>query len=215
MLQLYDMGGSFSIESITQLALNNIILESWYCPRTILSARMNNAAKLYTFLSNHCPALSKLVSIKQASTSHAGYFRWIDGLMDLDLRVKYAPGLRDRQKHLQRMYFRLQMKDIKGDADMIAGDFSRFLNTKESDPWPTPGEATLKYWKTRRPVTALMCLITKDESGRDIYSCTLEQSGTSPWLWVPTLNVNIACHQDGTPVHKYKGLTQMFDGEPW
>ncbi|TGO58163.1 hypothetical protein BCON_0058g00460 [Botryotinia convoluta] len=177
MLQLYDMGGSFSLENITQLALDDIILESWYCPRTILSARMKNAAKLYTFLSNHCPALSKVWLIVETETSDIEYpsskhlLRMLDvsdGLMDLDLRVKYAPGLRDRQKDLQRLHFRLQIKEIKGYADMIAGGFNRFLNTKKSDPWPTPGEATLKYWETRRPVTALMCLITKYESGSNI-----------------------------------------------
>ncbi|KAF7909182.1 uncharacterized protein EAE98_012261 [Botrytis deweyae] len=222
-LQLYDMGGSLSVENITQLALD-VFQESWYCPLTTFSARMNNAAKLYTFLSNHCPALSKLWLIVETevspieSPSSTHLLRMLDvsdGLIDLDLRVQYAPGLSDRQRYLQRMYLQLQMNNIKGYADKIAGDFSRFLNTEESDPWPSPGEATLEYWKTRRPVAALVCLITKYESGRDMYSCKVEHSGTSAWLWVPVLDVNIACHKDASPVHKYKGLAQIFDGEPW
>ncbi|KAM0133865.1 hypothetical protein ACHAO1_005987 [Botrytis cinerea] len=224
MLQLYDMGGSLSLGNITQLALDDIILESWYCPRTILTVRLKNAAKLYTFLSNHCPALSKLWMIVETETSDVAYpsskhlLRMLDisdGLTDLDLRIKYAPGLSDSQKKLQRLYYRLQMEAIKEHADMITGDFDRFLNTKESDPWSGPRESTLKYWKTRRPAPALMSLIAKYESGSNIYGCEDGNGTSSPWLWVPTLKFNIACHADGTPVHNYKGLAQMFGGEPW
>ncbi|TGO40580.1 hypothetical protein BHYA_0035g00540 [Botrytis hyacinthi] len=217
------MGGSLSAENLTQLALD-VFQESWYCPRTTFRARMNNAAKLYTFLSNHCPALSQLWLMVETevppmeSRSSKHLLRMLDvsdGFMDLDLRVKCAPGLSDGQKDVQRVYLQLQLRDIKEYTEMIAGDFSRFLNTKESVLWPSPGEVTLEYWKTRRPATALMCFITKYESGRDIYPCKVEHSGTSPWLWVPTLGVNIACHKDANPLHKYKGLAQIFDGEPW
>ncbi|KAF7926071.1 uncharacterized protein EAE97_010371 [Botrytis byssoidea] len=220
-LRLYDMGGRLSAENITQLALG---LRLWYHPCMSFRARMNNAAKLYTFLSNHFPAFGKLWLIVKAedpreeSPSIKHLRRILDvsvRFMDLDLRVKYAPGLSDRQKDVQEEIFQRKLRDIKKHTQIIAGDFSQFLNTKKSDLWPSPGEATLRYWKIRRPVPALMCLITRDEIVRDVYSCKVEHSDTSAWLWVPTLGVNIACHKDGSPVHKYKGLAQIFDGEPW
>ncbi|TGO55296.1 hypothetical protein BOTNAR_0248g00120 [Botryotinia narcissicola] len=220
-LRLYDMGGSLSAENITQLAL---ALRLWYHPRMSFSARMNNAAKLYTFLSNHFPALEKLWLIVKAedpreeSPSIKHLLRILDvsdRFMDLDLRVKYAPGVSDRQKDVQEEFFERKLGDIKGHTEIIAGDFSRFLNTKKSDLWPSAREASLRYWKTRRPVPALMCLMSKHESVRDVYSCKVEHTDTSAWLWVPTLGVNVACHKDASPVHKYKGLAQIFDGEPW
>ncbi|TGO07879.1 hypothetical protein BTUL_0240g00080 [Botrytis tulipae] len=220
-MRLYKMGGSLSAENITQLALG---LGLCYRLRMSVSARMNNAAKLYTFLSKHFPALQKLWLIVKAedsrkeSPSIKHLLRMLDisdRFMDLDLRVNYAPGLSDRHRDAQEEHFQLKLRDIEKYAKIITGGFSRFLNTKKSDLWPSPGEATLRYWKTRRPVPALMCLITKHESARGACSCKVEHSDTSAWLWVPILGVNIACHEDASPVHKYKGLAQIFDGEPW
>ncbi|KAF7885327.1 uncharacterized protein EAF01_011392 [Botrytis porri] len=167
---------------------------------------MNNAANLYTFLSKHCPALSKLwiMVVRQLSTkvhSRCEHLRRMldisDGLTDFDLRWKYDAGLLNSRDQ-QLLMFLHQMEAIKERADT-----------------PAPGEATLESWKTRRPAPALMCWISKFESGSTLNWGKVEKSGTSSWLWMPTLKSNIACHQDGTPVYKYKGLAQIFDGEPW
>ncbi|KAF7903930.1 hypothetical protein EAF00_001264 [Botryotinia globosa] len=222
-LQLYEMGERLSAENITQLALN-VFVGLWYFPRMIFSDRMNNAAKLYTFLSNHFPALKNLWLIvekedsRNESPSSKHLLRMLDvsdGFVYLNLRLKFALGLRDRGKGIQRVYNQRSLRYIKEYTELIAGDLSLFLNTKESDLWPSPGEATLRYWKTRKSAPALMCFITKDVSDSDIYSCKDEDSGTSFWLWVPSLGISIACHKDASPVHKYKGLAQIFDGEPW
>ncbi|KAF7957295.1 hypothetical protein EAE96_002882 [Botrytis aclada] len=118
MVKLYQMGGSFSLENITQLALIDTVVRSWYCPRTIFSVRMKNAAKLYTLLSQHCPALSKLWLIVEpefcgVECPSGNYPLRIldvsDRLMDLDLRPKCTPNLCKTKKHTRRMYLEEQI----------------------------------------------------------------------------------------------------------
>ncbi|KAF5875731.1 uncharacterized protein Bfra_011494 [Botrytis fragariae] len=89
-------------------------------------------------------------------------------------------------------------------------NFDRFINTTEKDTWDKPGEETLKYWKNIRP-TPVLLMRCRDHFQARPYSCTSEY----PELYPRMDEIDLGVRKDGTPLHKYTGLRQIFEGEPW
>ncbi|ESZ91170.1 hypothetical protein SBOR_8444 [Sclerotinia borealis F-4128] len=131
-----------------------------------------------------------------------------DGMTDLDIHNVNDKRLRDSQND---PVLWAAIKKIRDHAIKVMEDFDRFLNTKITDPWELPGEKTFKYWENLKPTLGLLCLFDDSPNGKFERS----QDISPPRLCWVVIDADLSCHMDGAPLHKYKGLAQMFDGAPW
>ncbi|KAJ8064248.1 hypothetical protein OCU04_006595 [Sclerotinia nivalis] len=223
LLQLYRYGGRMNLENITCLALGDANFTMMR--DTKKSYQMVIQAELYTLISTHCPALTKLwvfIGIHPSgwavpSVKSAGRIMDVsDGLTDLDFHFRPHLERLDRQTcHSQ--YFPTsrntlnKIKNLNDGVNQLLRNFDRFLNPREDDLWEMPRDATLKYWKNLRPTPGLLCFFRDDPQlyRGSCYQCF------APILVVPILDGRVACRLDGTPLHKYTGLAQIFEGAPW
>ncbi|KAG4028004.1 hypothetical protein MFRU_025g00700 [Monilinia fructicola] len=218
LMAIYRYGGHMNLGNITSLALDNAFIQEMYDFEVSDDLMMDKQVKVYTLLSIHCPALKKLsILIEKQWGGAPGFIEYSeksnlrimdisDGLMDLDF---HRAHIDEEWYNDAFLYHRLNT--IHNDAIKVMGDFDRFLNHKEEDPWPAPGEATLKFWKNIRPTPGVLCLFDDSPAGR----YNLSEKISPPRLLMLNLKAGISCHRDGTPLHIYKGLAQMFDGAPW
>ncbi|KAB8290000.1 hypothetical protein EYC80_010327 [Monilinia laxa] len=218
---IYRSGGHMNLESITSLALDNAFIKEMYTSNVSDDLMMGKQVGVYTLLSIHCPALKKLsILIEKRWGEIAGFKEYPEksnlrimgisgGLMDLDFHLAYhgvGPSHWNSDSSLCN-----RLKVTHNDALKVMGDFDRFLNHKEDDSWTAPGEATLKYWKSIRPMPGILCVFDDSPTGR----YNVSQENTPPRLFVLDFAADISCHLYGTPLHVYKGLAQIFDGAPW
>ncbi|KAF7957296.1 hypothetical protein EAE96_002883 [Botrytis aclada] len=188
-MSLYNVGGSMSLNNITHLALNVEIDDSY----------MDLVAKLYISLSIHCPALKTLNFVLD------------DSMSKVDWDIPTYPQLVDNgEQYIEYDSTLENLKEIEIEAKGLMKNFDRFMNTTENDFWDKPGEETLKYWKNIRP-TPVLLLICEDHFSAHPCSCTSDY----PELYFKMYGGSVRVRKDGTPLHKYTGLRQIFEGEPW
>ncbi|KAI9646470.1 hypothetical protein NHQ30_004463 [Ciborinia camelliae] len=227
LLQGYELGNwhrnglHINLSNITYLALDQLTITSKIRSQHY-EAGMRMQAELYTLLSVQCPALKKLyVLVTKQCLGHSclvspetqhRVMDMSDGIMDLDLypREESTP-LFPNQPFPNRFNFRNFLRLVHNDGMNVMKDFDRFLNPKEGDTWGVPGAETLKYWQNIRPTPGLLCIF-EDTAGGE-YSHP--EGIAPPTLWVLGIGAFVACKMDGTPLHKYTGLAQIFDGAPW
>ncbi|KAF7926073.1 uncharacterized protein EAE97_010373 [Botrytis byssoidea] len=171
---------------------------------------MRVPAKFYISLSISCPSLNTLNFVfddgVSADISHTSeHSRFIDiskGCVDLDW------DLTRLRRCVKEEFASLSGPGYYTRVD--AKNFDRFLNTTEEDTWDKPGKETLKYWKNIRPTPVLM-VTCQDHFRESPCSCKSEY----PRVFIDTYELHLRVHKDGKSLHKYMGLRQMFEGEPW
>ncbi|TEY65459.1 hypothetical protein BOTCAL_0140g00240 [Botryotinia calthae] len=67
-----------------------------------------------------------------------------------------------------------------------------------------------EYWKELKLTTALFCRLDTDSNWE-----TLGKKAPEPRLYCFSFQAWILAHEDGSPLNKYKGLAQIFEGAPW
>ncbi|KAF7867081.1 uncharacterized protein EAF02_009867 [Botrytis sinoallii] len=217
LVSLNREGGSMPLNNITYLALDLDFDPPSY---------MRVYAKLYISISIHCPALSTLYFVFDYGPDRADWYateyrQLVDiseGCVDLDWefpRLKQSLKKRFRNppypNHIAYIHTALEdLKYIDRESKHLSKSFHRFINTTENDMWDKPGEETLKYWENIRstPVLMLRCL---DHFQASPCSCKSEY----PELYSRHNEIYLGIRKDGTPMHMYTGLRQIFDGEPW
>ncbi|QSZ35738.1 hypothetical protein DSL72_006860 [Monilinia vaccinii-corymbosi] len=80
-------------------------------------------------------------------------------------------------------------------AGLLMEELRKYVKTTEPEE-----PDVVEYWSKVKVVPTLMSWL----EGKD-----------EPRLWVPALRSLIACHEDGTPLDRYKGMAQIFDGAKW
>ena len=67
-----------------------------------------------------------------------------------------------------------------------------------------------EYWKKVKLTTALLCKLDTDSNWE-----ILGKKAPEPRLYCFSFQAWILAHEDGSPLNKYKGLAQIFEGAPW
>ncbi|KAI9646473.1 hypothetical protein NHQ30_004466 [Ciborinia camelliae] len=207
MMRIYNFGGHISMSNVTHLALSEANINDWRAPlhNPVRVEFRRYQDTLFKLISIHCPALKRITLF----------------LCRSELKMLYPPNPYSEPRFL----------DIE--SDFFLHNFSpykervlRNITEVESaastmrDEWKTymkalnegegRDEEALKFWRTREPVLSLWCWFDadlSDEPGRV----------AQPRLYVPSIEYRtwLPAYDDGSVVHKYKGLAQIFDGAPW
>lgn len=219
---LEDMGGSIKLNNITYLALN---VDFEYRSD---ESYMGVLSKFYISLSISCPSLKTLnfvfddgvieeTSENSDNSQHPRLFDISEGCVDLDWDIT------NLRKYLEEEFVSSFDPDytcidavfeefikIDMEAKKLLKNFDRFLNTTNKDMWHQPGEKTLKYWENIRP-TPVLLVACQDHFRWSPCSC----HGEHPEVCMGSYEISLRVRKDGTPLHKYTGLRQIFEGEPW
>ncbi|KAF7929111.1 hypothetical protein EAE99_004855 [Botrytis elliptica] len=71
-------------------------------------------------------------------------------------------------------------------------------------------KGNFKRWKDMKLTIALLCELDADSNWE-----TLGKKAPEPRLYCFSFDAWTLAHEDGSPLNKYKGLAQIFEGVPW
>lgn len=100
-------------------------------------------------------------------------------------------------------YHTNSIRNVLRDAKVKETDYLRCLKKMEN-------RDNFEYWKKVKLTTALLCKLDTDSNWE-----ILGKRAPEPRLYCFSFQAWILAHEDGSPLNKYKGLAQIFEGAPW
>ncbi|TGO29824.1 hypothetical protein BPAE_0010g00070 [Botrytis paeoniae] len=99
-----------------------------------------------------------------------------------------------------------RIQDVLGDAKIKEIDYLSHLGYLQE----MKHEGNFGHWKSVKLTIALLCELDLDSNWE-----TLGKKAPEPRLYCFSFDAWILAHKDGSPLNKYKGLAQIFEGVPW
>ncbi|CAD6439219.1 a3af2026-0b6f-4db4-8d16-cf8c3c2998ef [Sclerotinia trifoliorum] len=204
MTNLYEYGGSIgSIFSLTHIAIHG--MGTWF-PDEQRDEDLNEfLCGTFTTIKKNCQALEKfdlvigdvgnwddIEGAKIVESATVSRLVEIDeDFEDLHFMAspsKFQPLINHSEDPKQ------EINEVIDEAKWAMKEFKQHVKHQQTlDP------AAAEYWRKVNVVPSVLGWVE-------------DQEGSEPRLWFPAMGFTIPCHEDGSPVHKYKGLAQTFDG---
>jgi hypothetical protein len=212
LLMFYHYGGSIDMSRITQLALYDTPWQN----RDYRNFHIDFPEhEILNHIQKYCPALKKLYITFPGYVTryHAAYGDKFILRPELHGRFEHLDYLDRKGKELARRgdqhYRRVHDANIL-QARKMSDTFDKHLRRPEGEGWLDESTryefaAKKKFWEKVEVIPSSLCarLFTKSRKRNN--------RAVEDIMW----NVDLPCHRDGTLLHKYKGLAQIFDGAPW
>ncbi|KAJ8071835.1 hypothetical protein OCU04_002148 [Sclerotinia nivalis] len=206
LLRLYRYGGSIDFSKINHIALTafgtDIFEDSLPNPKIY--------EKILELIRRVCPDITVFQMVTMLAANY--YYREPKSekgpeyqILDLDPEMWHADYLDNDDKIIKGEHENNILNVLDGAKEM-ANYFHGYLALLKRSG---RGEC-LKFWEKVKYTAALHCTFD-DDAGWE--ACG--KSAPAPRLYVLALDAWIPANADGTPLNKYKGLAQIFEGAPW
>jgi hypothetical protein len=219
LLIFYHYGGTIDMSKITKLCLYDT---PWQNEPSVRNFHMSFPEdKILDHLRKHCPALKELY------ISFPGVRTWPLGTYSNRL-VLWNPEVPGRFEHfdyvdrdgreisrIPESHFERCDKAHKKQERMISEALAKQLSLPEREEWldeSTREELTAKkqFWEKVDIIPACVHFLPSTKAW-DGYP----ENQRRLLMGVQSWHSYIPCHSDGSLIHRYKGLEQLFEGAPW
>ncbi|TGO46595.1 hypothetical protein BCON_0316g00060 [Botryotinia convoluta] len=197
---------SIDFSNVERLAITSFPTDS----DRLIRRRMRNFPDFLDGLSTRCLDVKVLQIVSDFSVNdfakcyrlgrRRGYH-----LIDIDTEMWHDnywdnSGCLIKRSHIDRI------QDVLDDAKIKEIDYLSHLRYLQE----MKHEGNFKHWKSVKLTIALLCELDLDSNWE-----TLGKKAPEPRLYCFSFDAWILAHEDGSPLNKYKGLAQIFEGAPW
>ncbi|KAF7957014.1 hypothetical protein EAE96_004335 [Botrytis aclada] len=206
LMLLYYYRRSIDLSKIERLAIATFPIDFNMFPRN----RMIDHYHIMADISEWCPDIKVLqivllFSVNNFAKSYRLGQRRGYHVIDIDTEMRHDDywdnsGCLIERPHMDRIESVLNAAKIKSTNHR---SYLRLLQEMKK-------EKKIEFWKKVKLTNVLLCELDVDSNWE-----TLGKKAPEPRLYSFSFDAWILAHEDGSPLSKYKGLAQIFEGAPW
>ncbi|TGO58004.1 hypothetical protein BOTNAR_0189g00060 [Botryotinia narcissicola] len=203
---LNHYGRSINLSKVERLAITTF---PTYVNRLVWR-RMRKYDVLLASLPKRCPDIKVLQIVSKFSVNDfAANYRLCKRrgyhMIDIDTEMWYDDYWDDSGCLIERCHMN-RIKVVLENVKIERTDYQRHLKDLQG----MKNRKKFEFWKKVKVTTASLCELDVDSNWE-----TLGKKAPEPRLYCFSFEAWIPAHEDGSPLNRYKGLAQIFEGAPW
>ncbi|QSZ33497.1 hypothetical protein DSL72_005065 [Monilinia vaccinii-corymbosi] len=202
LLRLYQYGGSIDFSKITRIALTAFSTDD-----EDASYDPTRYKKVLDLVGRICPDLKVFQMVTMLAAKE--YYRESNPKTDyriLDLETEMWHTDFWDEWGIVKLEHENRIADVLDGAEEMGTGYFHYMAFLQQEG----REKDLEFWKRLKYTPALHCRFDGDEEWK-----SSGKGAPEPRLYVLALDAWLPAYDDGTVLDKYKGLAQIFEGDPW